>query len=387
MNYYPITPQKAEDGVALVALGLGHTVAHGGAAVRFSPAYPDRLPQFTSPRDVVRQGQVSFYTLDLSRPRVDFLAGTEASLCVCGLEEAEADGTLAFVGSVYSRDDDAIRDDLSRSGRRVVTFNSILKWKDIPLAPALAELLNIFREGVGRPVEIEFAVDMTDRGKRLPSGQEPRMPVLYVLQIRPLAVQACQEHVEPREVPARRVLCRTRRSLGHGTFTDIRDVIYVRRDDLNHRATPQVAEQIAIFNERLSAAARPFLLIGPGRWGSADPNLGIPVQWSHISGVRMLAETDFADRSVDPSMGTHFFRNLYARGIGYLSLPRAHRKPKRGDVEDFIDLKWLDDQPAVDATPEVRHVRFEQPLVGYLDGRKGRAVVLKPGADDRCPEL
>jgi CheY-like chemotaxis protein len=368
-NYYPLGYQKAEEGVALMALGLGQIIVLGGSVLQFSPSTPQILPQFPSAGDFLKYSQKRFLSLDLARPKVDFLAGPEASLTFEGLEKAEADGVLGTVGSVYLPQEDLIRDNLRVAGPRMVTFNNILKWNTIPLAPALAELLSTVREGMGCAVEIEFAVDMGDFGQA--SGQRRRTPCLNVLQIRPQVQQILQNEIQTEGFPEAQVLCHTHRSLGHGVIEEIRDVVYVKRADLSSTETPAVAAEVESINRRLRQDGAPFVLIGPGRWGTSDPSLGIPVRWRQIAGARIIVETPMAGRSIEPSQGTHFFHNVISFRIGYLTLRGAR-----------LDRHWLDALPASAETANVRHVRLELPLRVHLDGRQGRAVILKPSPPD-----
>lgn len=374
-NYYPIGHQKAEEGLAMVALGLGQGIVQGGLAVQFSPSSPGLLPQFGSAKDYLQFTQTSFYALDLSRPLVDFAAGdADSSLAQYDLRAAEEDGTLGLVGSVYSRDDDTIRDNVALPGTRLVTFHNVLKYDSLPLAPALATLLELFKQGMGGAVEVEFALDAGDWGKFVSGPRQA--PSLYVLQVRPQATQALDAKVDTDLVHEAEVLCRSDRSLGHGVVDDLTDVVVVKRLDLEAQDTPAVAQQVGLINERLRAEGRHYLLIGPGRWGSSDARLGIPVKWGQISGARAIVETDFADRPVEPSQGTHFFHNVTSFRIGYLSLSNLDR---HGTAESRrIALDWFAAQPTAFETAEVRHVRLERPLRLLLDGRKGAAVILKP---------
>jgi len=368
-NYYPVGSQRAEDGVALVALGLGHAVVSGRASLRFSPASPAVLPQFASARDLVKSSQSSFHALDLSRSTVDFMAPCESSLVSCTLEEAERDGTFAAVGSVYCAEDDAIRDTLGTAGPRVVTFNNVLKWGTAPLAPALAQLLGVFRRAMGGDVEIEFAVDLASPAR------------LYVLQVRPMATPAMYaELADAPDAPRGLLLCSTKRALGHGRIDHVRDVVYVKRGALDAIKTPAVAVQVGKINALLLADKAPYLLVGPGRWGSADPGLGIPVEWSQISGARAIVETSFEARPVEPSQGTHFLQNITFLRIGYLTVdgPTSRPSPDTGDV-DWIDLDWLDAQTAVHELASVRHVRLTTALDIRLDGRRGTARIARGG--------
>lgn len=375
-NYYPIGNQKADDGLAMVALGLGQTIVQGGQVLQFSPSTPSVLPQFGSAQDYLRFSQRQFWALDLSRQRVDFTQGTEASLVHLEIGEAEEDGTLKLVGSVYRREDDAIRDDLSLAGPRVVSFHNVLKWNAIPVADALAEILRLFREGMGCPVEVEFALDAGDWGQFVERGAEPRPPALFVLQVRPQGTQLMESDVDTDEVAADQVLCRTDRSLGHGAIENIRDIVFVKRQDLEATDTPGVADEVGEINRRLSAEKIPYLLIGPGRWGSSDPRLGIPVKWAQIAGAKVIVETPFGEREVEPSQGAHFFHNVTSFRIGYLTLSNLeHRHTLH---ERVLDLGWLQAQPAFFEGREVRHIRLDKPVRALLDGKRSRAAILKP---------
>ncbi|MBI5542575.1 MAG: hypothetical protein HY901_01705, partial [Deltaproteobacteria bacterium] len=376
-NYYPIGAQKADDGLAMVALGLGQTIVQGGAVLQFSPATPSVLPQFGSPQDYLRFSQRKFWALDLSRQRVDFTQGAEASLVQLDVAEAEPDGTLKLVGSVFRADDDAIRDDLSLAGPRVVSFHNVLKWGAVPMAEALAEVLRLFRDGMGCPVEVEFALDAGDWGQSVPKGQQEREPTLCVLQVRPQGTQLAETDVDTENVPAEQVLVRTDRSLGHGVVESIRDLVFVKRQELEAHETPAIAEQVGQMNARLTAEKRPYLLVGPGRWGSSDSRLGIPVKWAQIAGAKVIVETPFGEREVEPSQGAHFFHNVTSFRIGYLTLCNLdHRDTAHKRV---CDLEWLQKQTPFAESADVRHVRLEKPIRVLLDGKRGAATILKPG--------
>lgn len=369
-NYYPIGPQKAEDGVAMIALGLGQTIVQGGTGISFSPSDPTVLPQFASTGDYLRHTQRTFAALDLTQIDVDFRA-REGATRLYELGDAETDGTLALAGSVYSPDDDALRDDLMSRGPRVVTFHNVLKWDALPLAPALAELLRLVREGMGCAVEIEFALDAGDWGRTVKSGREP---TLYVLQVRPQATPSLEGLVDVEGISPEQMLCRTNRSLGHGIVEGIRDVVFVKRSNLQATETPAVANQIGEINRKLVAEKRGYLLVGPGRWGSSDPRLGIPVKWSQIAGAKVIIETAFEDRVVEPSQGAHFFHNVTSFRIGYLTLASPDRILPD---ERALDEAWLAKQRVESETSEVTHVRLDVPLRVLLDGRKSRGAIIK----------
>ncbi|MCB9479257.1 MAG: hypothetical protein H6683_06210 [Deltaproteobacteria bacterium] len=377
-NFYPIGPQTSGEGIAHLALGLGRTIMEGGRVLRFSPAHPGVLPQFATPRAVMDASQRQFFALDLSMgEEADFIAAVRSF----DLSDAEEDGALALVGSVFDEGDDVIRDDLSKPGPRAVTFNNILKHRAIALAEALVRLLHMGRDGMGGAVEIEFAVHMGDFGRRTPRTRLRREPTLYVLQIRPLASReaATDATIHVEIPPIESCLAVTEHSLGHGYFPDLRDILFVRPETWEAAANEAIAAQIETINAELSKAGRPYILIGPGRWGSADPWLGVPVQWSQISGVKIMVEASPADYPVDPSQGTHFFQNITSLRIGYLTLPPGANREQPKDA-GFLDWAWLTTQPAAKETEYLRLVRFEQDVGVYLDGRTGRGIIARPGA-------
>ena len=370
-NYYPIGKQRAEDGVAVVAVGLGETVVSGRAALRFSPGAPTVLPQYPTARSFLRGSQTQFYAVDLSRPTLDLHAGPSASLSSHDLADAEEDGTLSLMGSVYCPDDDVIRDNLKLAGPRVATFRNILKWKTLPLADALLTMLRLLRQAMGGEVEFEFAVDLANRAASA-SGRI-KVPRLYLLQVRPLAsTEGFGVEIDLDRVPRDNVLCKTDRALGHGRLDDIRDVVYVRSDEQTGVQTPGIATEVGRIGDALRKAERPFMIIGPGRWGTSDPSLGIPVTWGQIAGAKIIVETEMTNRHVEHSQGTHFFQNVTARRIGYLTLGP--------DADPYLDRAWLDGLPAVYESDAVRHVALDEPLGVFLDGRQGRAIIVKQQA-------
>ena len=363
-NHYPMGSQRANEGVATIALGMGETVASGGTTVRFSPGCPRVLPQFPDARAFMRRSQTRFYAVDLANSEFDPCAGPRSTMTLCDLADAEADGILRAIGSVYSPENDSLRDNLDLRGARVVTFNNVLKWDSFPLAEALSVMLDLLRNTIGGEVEIEFAVHAPRRGARLPR--------LYILQVRPMPPQLrIGAAIDLESVTPDRVLLRPDKSLGHGV-EEITDIVYVTRTDLGFRQTPEVAQQVRRITEPLHQAKRPYLLIGPGRWGTSDPALGIPVSWYDIAGARVIVEVPLADRYVEPSQGSHFFHNLTAMRIGYLTLERSEA--------DAFDRAWLDGHDSERETEVVRHISCSAPVQVQMDGMTSRALVLKPDA-------
>lgn len=386
-NYYPRGYQKSEEGIVMASLGLGHTIVLGGSALQFSPSTPQLLPQYASPKDMVKHSQTSFLALDMNKTVVDFLEGTESSLSQQGLERAEKDGNLDMVGSIYDPAGDRIRDNFNRPGPRVISFNNILRWNAIPLAPALEELLKLFRHGMGCPVEIEFAVDRGDYARSVPRGHKRREPCLYVLQVRPQARLVFHDHIKTEGFPKDQILCHTQHALGHGVIDTIKDIVYIKSSTITSFDTPKAAGEVGKINKTLRAEKRPSLIIGPGRWGTTDPGLGIPVQWGDITSAKVIIETDFNDKTVEPSQGSHFFHNITSFQIGYLTLTSSEQEtnnyPSTEDDfsppnEGYLDRIWLDSIPATHETNFVRHVRLDHPLRVLIDGLTGNATVIKP---------
>jgi hypothetical protein len=305
--------------------------------------------QFSSVKDILTNSQRAFWALDLA-------GDTGMRESRYELDAAEADGTLAAVGSTYSRENDAIYDGTSRPGVRVVSFASILKHGSFPLATLLERLLAIGRWGMGGPVEIEFAVDLARRE-------------LAFLQLRPLALSHEMLELVIEDVDPSLLLCRSDSVLGHGRIDDIYDIVVVDRQRFERASSRQVAAEIAQCNAEL--AGRPYLLVGVGRWGSADPWLGIPVTWEQISGARVIVEAGLADVKVTPSQGTHFFQNLACLDVGFFTV-----NARTG--EGFVDWDWLAAQPALAEQDGVRLLRLERPVVVTMNGKIRRGVIRKP---------
>lgn len=360
-NYYPVFQMKPEDGVATIALGLGKQVVEGGDAVRFCPRYPQVLPQFRSPAEVMKVAQREFFALDLGRGEADLLGGTDATLARLQLSQAEADGTLALAGSVVATDEDRIYDGVGRRGSRVVTFARILKHNAFPLCAILNELFEVCRRDLGFAVEIEFAVDL--------DADPARTPEFYFLQMRPLVASRERCDIAQESVPLDKLLCRSQRVLGNGRIEGVRDIVYVDSAKFDRGRSADVASVVAEINERLTRERRPYLLIGPGRWGSFDPWIGIPVSWHQIAGARAIVEVPANDLPMEPSQGTHFFHNMTSAGIGYFSLDGSNEK-------EFVRWDLLDALPGEEIAFGVRHVRLTHPLSVRMDGQTQQGVIL-----------
>ena len=360
-NVYPSPPMTVEDAVAAVALGLGRTVVEGDACLRFSPKHPRHVLALSDVKLFLKESQREFYALDVSaRPS---RAGQDgAELTRYDLEVAEADGTLAAVGSTYSTENNTIYDGIGRPGMRLVSFMPILKHDQFPLAELLATLLEIGRRGTGSEVEIEFAVNLS-----VPAGAPHEFGFL---QMRPLALAVAHDSLEIGDIPQEDLLCRSQAVLGHGRL-DLCDLVVVDPQRFDRMRSVDVADQVARINARLQEELVPYVLIGVGRWGSMDRHLGIPVNWNQIAGARVIVESGFSDLRVTPSQGTHFFQNLTSLNVGYFTV-----NPQAG--EGFVDWDWLAAQPALEDTGFVRHLRFENALAVTMDGKTGQGVILKP---------
>ncbi len=361
-NFYPIKPQKADDGIISVALGLGQTVVEGGKTIKFSPKHPRHIPLFYNIDHALKNGQQKFYALNLGVKLDKNIASYNNLLKTYDINTAENDGTLAHVGSTYSYENHAIYDGISRDGSRLVSFAPILKQKIFPLPEILEMLLELGRKGMGSPVEIEFAVNMSPRhGQPLEFG---------VLQMRPLVINRELEQLDVDHGDASSLLCRSNMVLGNGLIDNLHDVVIVDYETYERSRSRQVANEVYHFNKKLVAEDRPYLLIGVGRWGSMDPWLGIPVKWEQISGARVIIESSFKDFEVMPSQGSHFFQNITSFMTGYFTITSK--------AEASIDWDWLTEQKAVEAMQYTRHLRFDNPFTVKMNGHRQKGIIIKP---------
>jgi DNA-binding response OmpR family regulator len=358
VNFYPVAHMRPEDGIAHIALGLGKTVVEGGASLRFSPKYPQLLPQFSTVDDILKNSQRFFYALRLKEFPEDLNAGEDPTLARLAVDDFSDAPPVRLLASTYYPQEHRIRDGLQSGGYPVITFASIMKYQSFPSAEILGDILEIGRKAMGCPVEIEFAVS-------LPAGQKP---VFDLLQIRPMAVARQTLDVDITEEDIRKAVCFSTMALGNGLFQDIADIIFVDPDAFDIARTVDMASEVGQLNKRLVSEGRKYLLIGPGRWGSADRWLGIPVRWGDISGVKTMVETATEALRADPSQGSHFFHNITSLDISYITAAENGR--------DFVDWGWLKSQPVERKTTFLRHLRLAQPLTVKIDGKKSQAVIL-----------
>jgi hypothetical protein len=364
-NFYPMDGMLPEEGTASVVLGLGKKVVDGGKCLRFSPAQPHRLYQFASAKDTLHSAQRRFLAMNMKHSPDDTAALLEEqNLQSLDLDVAEKDGVLPYVGSTYSAENDAVYDGTSRPGPKLITMAGVLKAGVYPLAETLSRLLEVGHQGFSCHVEIEFAANIRE------NKEQPHE--FAFLQIRPVVVDSYSTEVNLDTINPKDTVCVSTHALGNGIISDVHDLVYVPMETFERGKTFEVAEQIGSIARVLKAEQRPYLLIGPGRWGSADKWLGIPVSWKQISGVRCIVETDMSDIRVRPSQGTHFFQNITSFGIGYFTV-------NFGDMGGMLDFDWLNAQVAETETEHVRHLHFNAHLEIAINGRKGSGVIMKPG--------
>jgi len=365
-NFYPVPPQKSEDGIVQVALGLGYTVVEGRNSVRFCPKYPRHMLQFFSTKETIRNAQQEYLALDLSSTFSHENHETpDVMIKHYDLETAEKDNTLYYVGSTYSPEDDVVYDGVSRLGKRVVTFAPVLKHRIFPLPEVLDLILEMGTWGMGTHVEIEFAVNMNT-----PQGKPKEFAML---QIRPLVMSLEFEELDVEQFDRKNSICQSEQVLGNGSIGDLYDIVVVDEDRFERSKSTETALEVSEINSQLRAENRSYVLIGMGRWGSLDTWLGIPVTWDQISGAAVIVEAGFKDIEVTPSQGSHFFQNITSFRVGYFTVNASHNL-------GFIDWQWLKSQKAFRELKHVRHLRFDKPVVAKINGRKNKGVIVKPGA-------
>lgn len=364
LNYYPVGDEKSEEGVAEVAVGLGSYIVDGGKSLRFSPAHPDKVLQTSTLELALRDTQTMLNALPLSG-MAGFNPTTKDTFNIKQLPVADAfkSGALKYLVSTFDVNDRVIRDNEIGPGRKVVTFANVLKHDKFPLAPIVDFMLRTGAYEMGRPVEIEFAGDILPK-----PDEEGRKGTIYWLQIRPIVDQKEMLDDNITEETGDDVLLRSDSALGHGLMDGVRYVVYVKPETFDSMKTRDIAEEIGRINEEMTAKDEPYVLIGPGRWGTSDPSLGVPVRWAQIAGARVIVECALPGYRIEPSQGTHFFQNLTSFGTGYFTVDEAHGN-------GFIDSGRLDSMPAVYESEHVRMVKFETPLTIAVNGRKSKGIV------------
>ena len=360
LNYYPIGDERAEDGIASLALGLGKYIVDGGQTLRVSPYHPHQVLQTSELETALRETQTRFYALDTRHVGNDFKVDDGFNILNLKVKEAERDNSLNFIASTYDPYDNVIRDGLYDGGRKVISFAGVLQQNVFPLPELLQMSMRYGAEAMRRPVEIEFACNLN----------ADRTGSLYLLQIRPIVDQKQMLDEDLAAIPDADCLLRSHNSLGHGVTEDVTDVVYVKTDDRFSAAdNPTIAREIEKLNKEYLDRGTNYVLVGPGRWGSSDSWLGIPVKWPHISAARVIVEVALKNYRVDPSQGTHFFQNLTSFGVGYFTIDENRN-------DGCFHKTTLDAMPAVEETEHVRVVRFEKGLRIMMDGKKGEGVVV-----------
>ena len=362
-NYYPFSKMTPEDGIATIALGLGKAVMEGGQSLRFSPRHPTLLPQSSSVDDILKNSQRYFYALKMDEPVCRLGIDDAATLVKREIMDAADEHAVQKLAGTYDRNEHRIRESAYGPGLRVITFAAVLRFDLFPLAGCLTDLLAVGREGLGCPVEMEFSVD-------LPVDQDQK-PRLAILQIRPMGAREEMTTVEITEKDHKNAICISHQALGNTISKDMADVVYVKPDAFDPAHSAEVARQIAKLNAMLLDADRKYLLLGPGRWGSADHWLGIPVGWSDICGVGAIVESVHPRINAEPSQGSHFFNNITSLGINYLTV--GHHP------SDHLDSKWIEGLPVETEFPNVLHFTSPRPFILKVDGRNSIGVILKNG--------
>ena len=362
LNYYPINDETAEEGIASLALGLGKYIVDGGQTLRVCPYHPTQVLQMSEMEIALKETQTQFYALDMEHVSNEFKVDDAFNIKKLKVRDADKDGTLRYIASTYDPYDQIIRDGYYEGGRKIISLTGVLQHDIIPLPELLQMSMKYGSDAMRRPVEIELACNVKD----------DRTAEFYLLQIRPIvdSKQVLEEDLQ--SIPDNKCLLRSNHSLGHGISEDVLDVVYVKTgDDFSAMNNPKIADEIEQINRRFLERGENYVLIGPGRWGSSDYWLGIPVKWPHISAARVIVEQGLQNYRVDPSQGTHFFQNLTSFGVGYFT------------INDFcgdgvIQKDVLDAMEAIEETDFVRHVRFNKPLKIMMDGMRQEGVVLLP---------
>jgi len=358
-NYYPFSYMKPEDGFAVVGIGLGKYVVGGEKAWRFCPKYPNL--ELNSIQDQLKDSQTHFYALSLKEEDFDTNNYHEDSFIQkLSIKEAEEDGNLRLCASVYDYSYDRIVNNLNNKGPRILNFSNILKYEYLPLAKSLELLLKYFKQAMGAPVEIEFAVDL--------NNAENGLPTLYLLQIKPLIRMETHVKIDFKSVDESRILLASEKGMGNGRIDYIKDVIFMKSENFSRTKTEEMAKEIAALNKKMEEEEKEYLLIGPGRWGTRDKFTGIPVLWSQISYAKVIVEMGLEDFPLDASLGSHFFHNVTSMNVGYFSVHHVKK-------QEYVNFEILQQQKVVEETEYFTHVEFENPLNILMDGKHQKAIV------------
>lgn len=358
-NYYPVSHMQPEDGFAIAALGLGHYVVQGEKAYRFSPKYPEL--EVNSPKNLFRDSQVDFVALDLNCTEPDMLInGSDSNLKRLNISVAEKHDSLRHLVSVYDPQNDQIEAGLAKPGPRILNFANILKYNYIPLAKTIEFILDVGKESLGSPVEIEYAVDLNKSENGLPS--------FYLLQIKPMHGNVGEFSVDMDQIDKQSILIYAEKSMGNGRIDDISEIIFVKPESFDKLKTKEIAQEIEEMNRVMKAKKKNYILIGPGRWGTRDPFIGIPVNWSQISMAKVIIETSLEDFPLDASLGSHFFHNVTSMNVGYFSIQHS-------SVNEFIDWEEINRQTTLNETAFLKYICFPEALNIIMDGKKQISLI------------
>jgi len=352
-NYYPVAHMKPDEGFVVAAIGLGQYVVEGEKAFRFSPMYPNL--DIISTKDLYKGSQIYYYAVNLEKQNINLLDGEDAGLIKMEISEAEKHGTLKHLASVYDPENDTVSPGLDSYGPRIVNFANILKYEYIPLAKTINVILDVVKEALGSPVEMEFAVDLTKDRNGLAS--------FYLLQIKPLVGQEDDYNVDLSKIDQDQLVLYSEKTMGNGKIQNIKDVIYVMPEKFDNTKTIKMKEEIDLLNQKMQEAGKQYVLIGPGRWGTRDQFIGIPVAWPQISNAKIIVEISLDDFALDASLGSHFFHNVTSMNVGYFSV--NHKS-----IKDMISWDILNKQKVVNESKFFKHVEFDTPLTIIMDGRK-----------------
>ena len=373
LNYYPINDETAEEGIASLALGLGKYIVDGGQTLRVCPYHPTQVLQMSEMDIALKETQTRFYALDMEHTGTEFQVDDGFNIKKLKVKEADADGSLRYISSTFDFSDQRIYDGYYEGGRKIISLCGVLQQGVFPLPELLQMSMKFGQEGMRRPVEIELACNIDDEATRDEDGRMHVGGEFYLLQIRPIVDSKQVLNEDLSQIPDEQCLLRSHNSLGHGISEDVVDVVYVKtNENFSAQNNPYVADDIEGINRKFLAEGKNYVLIGPGRWGSSDYWLGIPVKWPHISAARVIVEAGLENYRVDPSQGTHFFQNLTSFGVGYFTVNSFKN-------EGIYNKELLDSMPAVEETQYVRHVRFDRPLKIMMDGMKQEGVVVLNG--------
>ena len=363
VNFYPIEDEKPEEGIVNVALGLGKHIVEGKRTLRFSPAHPNKIIQLSSPDAALRETQKTFFALDLNPESFKASVDDSVNYKSYRIKQAEKDGSIDEISSVYDFQDNILKEGKMYEGKRVITFANILKYKSFPLAEIIKDVINICEHAMNNPVEIEFAVNL--------NPENCKLRFFSLLQIRPIVEEVMEDDIDFSNIDINDSLLYSEKVLGHGIIKNIKDIIYVKPEKFDSVNNKKIAGIIEHLNNQLVDADINYVLIGPGRWGSSDPWLGIPVVWAQISGARLIVESGLENYRIEPSQGTHFFQNITSFKVGYFTI-----NPFIND--GFWNLDYLNSVPAVYEDEFVRHIRFEDEALIKIDSKKSRGIILKP---------